>query len=85
MQFDFYKVRKGRLLAGVLAGLAHKLGIEAWIVRLFFLISLSFGAYSLLSLVLYLSLAYVLPYKEDQDAERYGMGPRKIKDAEKIK
>ncbi|WNF87233.1 hypothetical protein RJW51_03770 [Streptococcus parasuis] len=33
---------------------------------------------------LYAVAVYFLPYKEDKDAEKYGTGPRKIKDAEKI-
>ncbi|HFI0263619.1 TPA: PspC domain-containing protein [Streptococcus suis] len=85
MSIDLYKVRQGKVLSGVLAGLAHKLGWEAWVMRVLFLAALFLGKTSLLTLALYIAGAYFLPYKEDQDAERYGTGPRKIKDAEKIK
>ncbi|HFI0214740.1 TPA: PspC domain-containing protein [Streptococcus suis] len=84
MSIDLYKVRQGKVLSGVLAGLAHKLGWEAWVMRVLFLAALFLGKTSLLTLALYVAGAYFLPYKEDQDAERYGTGPRKIKDAEKI-
>ncbi|HFU4456060.1 TPA: PspC domain-containing protein [Streptococcus suis] len=84
MSIDLYKVRQGKVLSGVLAGLAHKLGWEAWVMRVLFLAALFLGKTSLLTLALYVAGAYFLPYKEDQDAERYGTGPRKIKEAEKI-
>ncbi|HFU4458799.1 TPA: PspC domain-containing protein [Streptococcus suis] len=84
MLIDLYKLRQGKILSGVLAGLAHKLGWEAWVMRVLFLAALFLGKTSLLTLALYMAGAYFLPYKEDQDAERYGTGPRKIKDADKI-
>ncbi|HFI0467982.1 TPA: PspC domain-containing protein [Streptococcus suis] len=84
MLIDLYKLRQGKILSGVLAGLAHKLGWEAWVMRVLFLVALFLGKTSLLTLALYMAGAYFLPYKEDQDAERYGTGPRKIKDADKI-
>ncbi|MGV3030006.1 PspC domain-containing protein [Streptococcus suis] len=85
MSIELYKCKQEKVLAGVLAGLAHKLGWEVWLVRGLFLASLLIGRASLLTLVFYIAGAYLLPYKEEQDAERYGMGPRKIKDAEKIR
>lgn len=85
MSLDLYKVRQGKILSGVLAGLAHKLGWEAWVMRVLFLAALFLGKTSLLTVALYIAGAYFLPYKEDRDAERYGTGPRKIKDAERIK
>lgn len=84
MSIELYKLRQGKILSGVLAGLAHKLGWEAWLVRAIFMASLLFGKYFLLLIGLYLAAAYFLPYKEDRDAERYGTGPRRIKEAEKI-
>lgn len=84
MSIDLYKVRQGKIVSGVLAGLAHKLGWEAWVTRVLFLVALFLGKTSLLTLALYIAGAYFLPYKEDRDAERFGTGPRKIKDAEKI-
>ena len=38
----------------------------------------------LLAVALYIVGSIFLPIKEDMDAERYGTGPRKRKDAEKI-
>ncbi|HEM5142916.1 TPA: PspC domain-containing protein [Streptococcus suis] len=84
MSIELYKVRQGKIVSGVLAGIAHKLGWEAWVMRVLFLVALFLGKTSLLILALYMAGAYFLPYKEDRDAERYGTGPRKIKDAEKI-
>ncbi|HEM6089437.1 TPA: PspC domain-containing protein [Streptococcus suis] len=84
MLIDLYKVRQGKILSGVLAGLAHKLGWEAWVTRAIFIAGLLLGRSFLLLVALYVVAAYFLPFKEDRDAERYGTGPRKIKDAEKI-
>ncbi|HFI0151799.1 TPA: PspC domain-containing protein [Streptococcus suis] len=84
MLIDLYKVRQGKILSGVLAGLAHKLGWEAWVTRAIFIAGLLLGKSFLLLVALYAAAAYFLPYKEDRGAERYGIGPRKIKDAEKI-
>ena len=38
----------------------------------------------LLAVALYIVGSVFLPMKEDMDAERYGTGPRKRKEAEKI-
>ncbi|HFI0127223.1 TPA: PspC domain-containing protein [Streptococcus suis] len=84
MSIDLYKVRQGKILSGVLAGLAHKLGWEAWVTRAIFIAGLLLGKSFILLVALYAAAAYFLPFKEDRDAERYGTGPRKIKDAEKI-
>lgn len=84
MSIDLYKVRQGKILSGVLAGLAHKLGWEAWVTRAIFIAGLLLGRSFLLLVALYVVAAYFLPFKEDRDAERYGTGPRKIKEAEKI-
>ncbi|HEP1843196.1 TPA: PspC domain-containing protein [Streptococcus suis] len=84
MSIDLYKVRQGKILSGVLAGLAHKLGWEAWVTRAIFIAGLLLGKSFILLVALYAVADYFLPFKEDRDAERYGTGPRKIKDAEKI-
>lgn len=84
MSIELYKLRQGKILSGVLAGIAHKLGWDVWLVRVIFIAGLFLGRSSLLLIGLYIAAAYFLPYKEDRDAERYGTGPRKIKDAEKI-
>ncbi|MCH1653721.1 hypothetical protein [Streptococcus suis] len=49
-----------------------------------YIAGLLLGKSFLLLIALYIAAAYFLPYKEDRDAERYGTGPRKIKEAEKI-
>ncbi|WP_105151933.1 PspC domain-containing protein, partial [Streptococcus suis] len=77
MSIDLYKVRQGKILSGVLAGLAHKLGWEAWVTRAIFIAGLLLGRSFLLLVALYVVAAYFLPFKEDRDAERYGTGPRK--------
>ncbi|HEM3917817.1 TPA: PspC domain-containing protein [Streptococcus suis] len=81
MSIELYKVRQGKIVSGVLAGIAHKLGWESWVTRAIFIAGLLLGKSFLL---LYIAAAYFLPYKEDRDVERYGTGPRKIKEAEKI-
>ena len=43
MSIDLYRVRKGKVVSGVLAGIAHKLGWEAWLVRALFIAGLLFG------------------------------------------
>lgn len=80
----FYKQRKNRLFAGILASLAHQFGWDRWIVRFVFIILFLFFPIKPLLTLLYVGLAYVLPYKEDVEAERYGTGPRRMKEAEKI-
>lgn len=84
MSIELYKRRQGKILSGLLAGIAHKIGWETWLVRAIFIASLLWGRASIVVLVLYILGSIYLPYKEDRDAERYGTGPRKIKDAEKI-
>lgn len=84
MSIELYKLRQGKILSGVLAGIAHKFGVKAWWIRLIFMATLFMGRLFLLLQVLYLLGSIYLPYKEDKDAERYGTGPRKIKEAEKI-
>lgn len=84
MSIELYKRRQGKILSGLLAGIAHKIGWETWLVRAIFIASLLWGRASIVVLVLYILGSIYLPYKEDRDAERFGTGPRKIKDAEKI-
>lgn len=86
MSIDLYRVRKGKVVSGVLAGIAHKLGWEAWL-RSCPLYSRSsiWKIFYLVNRPLRKEEVYFLPYKEDKDAEKYGTGPRKIKDAEKIR
>lgn len=79
--YGFYKTKKNRWLTGVLAGLADRFGWDIWLVRGVFVACVLLTKFAV---VLYILGAVLLPYKEDIDAERYGTGPRKRKDAEKI-
>lgn len=82
--YGFYRVKKNRLLTGVLAGLADKFQWDIWLVRGIFLTISIFTKAGLLAVAFYIVGSIFLPIKEDMDAERYGTGPRKRKDAEKI-
>ncbi|MFF1071839.1 PspC domain-containing protein [Streptococcus pyogenes] len=79
METKFYKQRKNRLVAGVIAGLADKYGWDLALARVLaalFIYGTGFGV------LLYILLAIFLPYKEDLLEERYGRGPRRRKDAD---
>lgn len=59
MSNRFYKTRKNRLVAGVVAGLADKFGWDlalARVLAVILMISTQFG------IVLYVILAFLLPY-----------------------
>lgn len=59
---EWYRVRRGRKIAGVCAGLARELGIAATPVRLaFVLLTLIAGG---AGIVLYLILWVVMPYRD---------------------
>ncbi|HES0677668.1 TPA: PspC domain-containing protein [Streptococcus pyogenes] len=79
METKFYKQRKNRLVAGVIAGLADKYGWDlalACVLAALLIYGTGFGV------LLYILLAIFLPYKEDLLEERYGRGPRRRKDAD---
>lgn len=82
MNTKFYKMRRNRMISGVLAGLSDKWDLDVTLVRFIFTIFTiaNFG----LGIIIYIILASILPTKEDIEAEMYGTGPRKIKDAEPI-
>jgi len=82
MKTILYKTRRNRLVAGVLAGLADKFKFDLGLIRFLYLLFIiaSFG----LGIIIYIALASLLPTKEDIEAEMYGTGPRKRKDAEPI-
>lgn len=84
MLFGFYKQRNNKLVSGVLAGLASRFHWELSLTRIIFVVICLFGRIGLLAIASYILAAVLLPFKEDVYAERYGTGPRKIKDAEKI-
>ncbi len=82
MKVTFYKTKRNRLLTGVLAGLADRFKFDLSLIRfLYILFTIAgFG----LGILVYIALSVLLPYKEDLEAEMYGTGPRKRKDAEPI-
>ena len=83
MNKKFYKMRRNRMISGVLAGLSDKWDLDVTLVRFIYAIFTiaNFG----LGIIIYIILASILPTKEDIEAEMYGTGPRKIKEAEPIK
>ncbi|HEQ0493261.1 TPA: PspC domain-containing protein, partial [Streptococcus pyogenes] len=78
METKFYKQRKNRLVAGVIAGLADKYGWDLALARVLAALLIYGTGFGVL---LYILLAIFLPYKEDLLEERYGRGPRRRKDA----
>ena len=81
MPNSFYKIRKNRLVAGVLAGLADKFGWNLTLARvlaIILMVSTQFGIF------LYLVLALLLPYKEDIYPEIKLKDGRKRKNAEPV-
>ena len=82
MNSKFYKMRRNRMISGVLAGLADKWNFDVTLVRFLFAIFTvaNFG----LGVIIYIILASIMPTKEDIEAEMYGTGPRKRKEAQAI-
>ncbi|EPT8104399.1 TPA: PspC domain-containing protein [Streptococcus pyogenes] len=79
METKFYKQRKNRLVAGVIAGLADKYGWDLALARVLAALLIYGTGFGVL---LYILLAIFLPYKEDLLEERYGRSPRRRKDAD---
>lgn len=82
MPLGFYKMRQGKSVAGVLAGLADKFGWDLPLTRILFVLAVLFT--NIPGVLVYIVLAIFLPYKEDLLEERYGTGPRKRKDAKMV-
>ena len=82
MNTKFYKMRRNRMISGVLAGLSDKWDLDVTLVRFIFAI-FTIGNFGL-GIIIYIILAYILPIKEDIEAEMYGTGPRKRKEAQAI-
>ena len=81
MPNHFYKIRKNRLVAGVVAGLADKFGWNLTLARvlaIILMVSTQFGIF------LYLVLALLLPYKEDIYPEIKLKDGRKRKNADPV-
>ena len=73
----FYKMRRNRMISGVLAGLSDKWDLDVTLVR-FILLSLTIANFGL-GIIIYIILASIMPTKEDIEAEMYGTGPRRLK------
>ena len=86
MKDKFYRLRKGKWLFGIIAGLADSFHLDVNLLRILFLL-FCFWEYGI-GILIYVILAWILPYKEDkieaEMREAYGTGPRKRKEAEKI-
>ena len=82
MKTTFYKLRRGKSIEGVLAGLSDKFKIDLGLLRFLYVIFtvFNFG----IGIIIYIALAATLPYKEDIEREMYGTGPRKRKNADPI-
>ena len=82
MNNKFYKMKRNSMVSGVLAGLSDKWNFDVTLVRFLFAIFTvaNFGV----GVIIYIILASILPTKEDIEAEMYGTGPRKIKEAQPI-
>ena len=82
MNAKFYKMRRNRMVSGVLAGLSDKWKLDVTLVRFLFAIFTvaNFG----IGVIIYIILASILPTKEEIEAEMYGTGPRKRKEAQAI-
>ena len=82
MNSKFYKMRRNRMISGFLAGLSDKWNFDVTLVRFLFAIFTvaNFG----LGVIIYIILASVMPTKEEIEAEMYGTGPRKRKEAQAI-
>jgi phage shock protein PspC (stress-responsive transcriptional regulator) len=81
MKSTFYKMRKGKLVAGVCAGLADKFGWDLPLTRVLAALIMYMTGFGIL---LYILLAIFLPYKEDVIEEKFGTGLRRRKDADVV-
>lgn len=80
----FYKLRQGRAVSGVIAGLSDKFGWDLSLARLLAAVFIYFsGGFGLF---LYIVMACILPYKDEKDQEyaKKFQGPRRRKDAKVI-
>ena len=82
MNNKFYKMKRNSMVSGVLAGLSDKWKLDVTLVRFLFAIFTvaNFG----IGVIIYIILASILPTKEEIEAEMYGTGPRKRKEAQAI-
>ena len=78
---QFYRLKKGRVLAGVLAGLSDKYHWDLNLVRALVVVSCLFAQFPL---VIYIVLAIFLPYREDIERASFSSQHRRRKTAEPV-
>lgn len=81
MEDQFYRLKRGRVLAGVLSGLSDKFNWDLNLVRALFVVSCLFAQFPI---IIYVVLAIFLPYKEDLERQRFGSSKRRRKNAESV-
>ncbi len=64
---EWYKLRKGKIIAGVCAGLADQFGVSVTALRLALVIFTLIGGG--LGVIVYIVLAIIMPYREIQTEE----------------
>ena len=82
MTSTFYKLKRHRLVSGVLAGLADKFDIGLALLRFLFILFIFSSTFW--AVVIYFLLDAILPYKEEEEQVLYGNGPRRRKEADPI-
>ncbi|TWT10477.1 PspC domain-containing protein [Streptococcus sp. sy004] len=80
MTSEFYRLKQGKLVAGVVAGLADKFGWDLTYARILLGLFFYFTGFGWL---IYLLLAIILPYKEEK-GKVYWQGPRQRKEAKPV-
>lgn len=80
MTSEFYRLRRGKIVAGVVAGLADKFGWDLTWARILAALFIYFTGFGWL---IYIILALTLPYKREKD-ETYWRGPRRRKEAKPV-
>ncbi|KXT75202.1 putative phage shock protein C / stress-responsive transcriptional regulator [Streptococcus sp. DD10] len=81
MKSNFYKLRRGKMVSGVLVGLSERFGFDVNLVRFLYAL-FTIVNFGVVGVILYVILTISMPYKEDIERERYGTGPRRRKEAE---
>lgn len=79
MSEPFYRLKRGRVLAGVLAGLSDKFQWDLPVVRALFVLACLFAHFPI---IIYLVLGIFLPYKEDLEGSQPFNSKRRRKHAQ---
>ena len=70
MNPTFYKLRRGKIISGVFAGLSDRFGLDVNLLR-FLYILFSLFHYGIVGISIYVLCALSMPYKEDIEREKY--------------